>query len=168
MVKLIRYLSVQAEIIKSDSPDPIPSNLTLHPRLRPNYYLAGMKANTPDNIDELYESLPENERLIASILRDLILENLPGCREKKSYGAPFYFGKKAICYVWPASITWGSKVQGKGVKLGFNQGRKLDHKGYLNFGKRKSIGSRIYLEPEGIDVEIVQQLLRAAWILDQV
>jgi len=36
-----------------------------------------MKANTPDNIDELYDSLPENERLIAGILRELILESLP-------------------------------------------------------------------------------------------
>ncbi len=126
-----------------------------------------MKANTPDNIDELYDSLPENERLIAGILRELILESLPGCREKKSYGAPFYFGKKAVCYVWPASITWGGKQQGRGVTLGFNQARKLDHGGYLEFGNRKSIGSHVFLTPEEIDVEILQKLLREAWALDQ-
>lgn len=126
-----------------------------------------MKANTPDNIDELYDGLPENERLIAAILRELILENLPGCREKKSYGAPFYFGKKAICYVWPASITWGGKKQGEGVTLGFHQARQLDHGGYLNFGTRKSIGSHVYTEPEDIDVEKLEGLLREAWRVDQ-
>jgi len=108
-----------------------------------------MKANTPDNIDELYDSLPENERLIAGILRELILESLP------------------VCYVWPASITWGGKQQGRGVTLGFNQARKLDHGGYLEFGNRKSIGSHVFLTPEEIDVEILQKLLREAWALDQ-
>lgn len=125
-----------------------------------------MKADTPDNLDELYESLPEEERLIAIVLRELILETLPGIREKKSYGAPFYFGKKAICYVWPASITWGGKRQGEGVTLGFNQAKALDHGGFLTFGTRQRIGSHVYRQAEEIDVERVVSLLRQAWDLD--
>ncbi len=126
-----------------------------------------MKANTPENIDELYDSLPENERLIASILRELILENLPGCVEKKSYGVPFYRKKKTICYVWPGSITWGGKQQGEGVTIGFYRARDLDHGGFLEFGTKKVIGSHRFLTPEEIDVEQLEQLLRAAWLLDQ-
>ena len=126
-----------------------------------------MKANTPDNIDALYDGLPETERLIACILRELILENLPGCREKKSYGAPFYFGKKAVCYVWPASITWGGKQQGRGVTLGFNHARKFDHEGFLKFGTRTAIGQHTFYAAEDIDVEILERVLRAAWVADQ-
>ena len=126
-----------------------------------------MKANTPDNIDDLYESLPEDERLIATILRDIIRETLPEIREKKSYGAPFYFGKKAVCYVWPASITWGGKKQGEGVTIGFNQARKLDHEGFLEFGTKKVIGQHRYLAAEEIDVVWLAGLLLAAWRVDQ-
>ncbi|WP_020569256.1 DUF1801 domain-containing protein [Neolewinella persica] len=126
-----------------------------------------MKANTPDNLDELYERLPEEERLVASVLRALIFETLPDIREKKSYGAPFYFGTKAICYVWPASITWGGKRQGKGVTLGFNQAKKLNHSGFLDFGSRKNIGSHVFLTAEEIDVKRVVELLKSAWEVDQ-
>lgn len=126
-----------------------------------------MKANTPDNLDELYESLPGEEGLIAAVLRELIFESLPNIREKKSYGAPFYFGKKAICYVWPASITWGGKRQGKGVTLGFHQAKSLHHDGYLSFGTRKVIGSHVFLTAEEIDVEKVILLLKQAWEVDQ-
>lgn len=126
-----------------------------------------MKANTPDNLDELYDSLPGEERLIATVLRALIFESLPDIREKKSYGAPFYFGKKAICYVWPASITWGGKKQGTGVTLGFNQAKALDHAGFLSFGTRKYIGSHVFLTAAEIDVEKVVALLKSAWVVDQ-
>jgi hypothetical protein len=126
-----------------------------------------MKANTPDNLDELYESLPEEERLIAMVLRELIFEALPDIREKKSYGAPFYFGKKMICYVWPASITWGGKRQGEGVTLGFSQAKKLKHGNFLNFGTRKSIGSHVFRRAEEIEVEKVVGLLKSAWEVDR-
>lgn len=101
------------------------------------------------------------------ILRDLILETLPGIREKKSYGAPFYFGRKAICYVWPASITWGGKRQGEGVTLGFNQAKQLNHNGWLTFGTRKQIGSHVFITAEQIDQEVVVRLLREAWQVDR-
>jgi hypothetical protein len=126
-----------------------------------------MKASTPDNLDELYDSLPEDERLIAMVLRELIFETLPDISEKKSYGGPFYFGKKMICYVWPASITWGGKRQGEGVTLGFGQAKKLNHGGFLAFGNRKRIGSHVFLAPEEIDVERVVELLNSAWEVDK-
>lgn len=129
--------------------------------------LSIVKAYTPDNLDELYDRLPEEERVIAMILRDLILETLPGIREKKSYGAPFYFGRKAVCYVWPASITWGGKRQGQGVTLGFNQARLLSFNDGLTFNGRKMIGSVGYLSPEEIDQEWLARLLREAWRIDQ-
>ena len=127
-----------------------------------------MKARTPDNLDELYESLPEDQRLTATILRELIFETLPEVREKKSYGAPFYFGRTAVCYVWPASITWGGKEQGTGVMLGFNRGRAIDPEAKcLVFKDRKTIGHLSFAGAEDIDVELITELLRAAWHHDQ-
>lgn len=126
-----------------------------------------MKANTPDDLDELYDSLPDNERLTASVLRDIIRTTLPRVREKKSYGAPFYFGRRALCYVWPASITWGGKRQGTGVNLGFHRARGLDHGGRLAFGKRKDIGQCTFDAAEEIDVVWVTDMLQQAWALDQ-
>jgi len=125
-----------------------------------------VKANTPNNIDDLYESLPEEERLIATILRDIIRDTLPEIREKKSYGVPFYRGKKTICYVWPASITWGGKQQGEGVTIGFYQARKLDHGGFLEFGTKKVIGHHRFLAAEEIEVEQLEAVLLAAWRVD--
>ncbi|MEM9929393.1 MAG: DUF1801 domain-containing protein [Bacteroidota bacterium] len=126
-----------------------------------------MKASTPDGLDALFDQLPEEERIIATILRELILETLPGIREKKSYGAPFYFGNKAICYLWPASITWGGKRQGEGVTLGFQRAKELDHHGFLTFGTRKYVGSHAFFKAEDVPVEKVQDLLRQAGALDK-
>ena len=63
-----------------------------------------MKIDTSRTPDGLFESLPESERLTAMILRDLIKETLPEATEKLSWGAPFYSGRRNICFIWPASI----------------------------------------------------------------
>lgn len=69
------------------------------------------------NIAELYELLPENERIITDILLQLIRGNLPEyCKEKISYNVPFFKGRKGICIIWPASVPRG----------GLNSGSFLD------------------------------------------
>jgi hypothetical protein len=43
----------------------------------------------------LYEVLPENERIIVDVLRQIITENLPAtCKEKISYNVPFFTERK--------------------------------------------------------------------------
>ena len=67
---------------------------------------------------QLYELLPENERIITDVLRQIIKENLPiSCKEKISYNVPFFYGKKGICIIWPATVPRGGIR--KGVLLGF-------------------------------------------------
>ncbi|MES2430543.1 MAG: hypothetical protein V4556_06365 [Bacteroidota bacterium] len=67
---------------------------------------------------ELFDLLLENERIIVEVLRQIIIENLPAyCKEKISYNVPFFYGKKGICIVWPATIPRGGIK--KGVLLGF-------------------------------------------------
>lgn len=124
-----------------------------------------MKVDPHRNIDELFDQLPEEERVIAAILRTLVKENLPDVREKLSWGAPFYHGKRSICFIWPASIPWG-KLQ-EGVALGFARADVLEHNGFLGIDNRKQIGRHVFLRAEEIDVEVVSDLLQQALAFDQ-
>ncbi len=117
------------------------------------------------NIDDLFAGLPEAERITAVILRDLVRETIPGVREKLSWGAPFYHGKRSICFIWPASIPWGKLDEG--VALGFTKANQLSHQDLLNLTEGKQIGRLVFLRPEDIDVEQVVQLLHEAREIDE-
>src|SRR6266550_199790 len=73
---------------------------------------------------ELFAILPEDERIIVDVLRQIVIENLPTyCKEKISYNVPFFYGNKGICIIWPSTIPRGGIK--KGVLLGFWYGNKL-------------------------------------------
>ena len=116
----------------------------------------------------LFEVLPEEERIIVDVLRQIILENLPiGCKEKISYNVPFFYGKKGICIVWPASIPQGGIKQG--VLLGFWYGNKLnDADNYLTHGTNKQIFYKIYRSAEEIDENAIVKLLKEAVKIDSI
>ena len=110
----------------------------------------------------LYEVLPENERIITDVLRQIITENLPAtCKEKISFNVPFFYGRKGICIVWPAAIPRGGIK--KGVLLGFWYGNKLkDVDNYLTHGTNKQIFHKIYNSFEDIDENAIVKLLKEA------
>jgi len=61
--------------------------------------------------------LPEEERLIVDVLRQLVKENLPTyCKEKISTTFLLY-GKKSICIIWPSTVPRGGIKSG--VLFGF-------------------------------------------------
>src|SRR6186997_2443714 len=99
---------------------------------------------------QLYELLPENERVITDVLRQIVKDSLPAyCKEKISFNVPFFYGKKGICIIWPAAIPRGGIK--KGVLLGFWYGNKLqDIDNYL----------------EEIDEKAIVKLLKEAVALD--
>lgn len=111
---------------------------------------------------QLFDLLPENERIIVDILRQIILENLPSyCKEKLSYNVPYFYGKKGICIIWPAAIPGGGIKEG--VLLGFWQGNKLnDADNYLIHGTNKQIFYKIYKDMEEIDEVAIMKLLKEA------
>jgi hypothetical protein len=121
----------------------------------------------PQSIPELYQRLPEQERLIVDVLRQLITEHLPAnCREKLSWGVPLFKGNKSICIIWPATIPRGGI--NKGVLLGFWYGNRLDDvDGYLTQGTNKQIFYRIFLSVAEIDVQAISKLLSEAVKLDR-
>jgi hypothetical protein len=128
-----------------------------------------MTLNSPIKIKSvlhLYEVLPEEERIIVDVLRQIISENIPGTfKEKISYNVPFFYGKKGICIVWPSIIPRGGIK--KGVLLGFWYGNKLkdvDH--YLTHGTNKQIFYKIFYSPEDINEKAIIKLLKEAVRLD--
>ncbi|HET6996868.1 MAG TPA: DUF1801 domain-containing protein [Chitinophagaceae bacterium] len=115
---------------------------------------------------ELFGILPDNERIIVDVLRQIVLENLPSyCKEKISYNVPFFYGKKGICIIWPATIPRGGIK--KGVLLGFWYGNKLrDTENYLIHGTNKQIFYKIFYRPEEINEKAITRLLKEAVKLD--
>ena len=111
---------------------------------------------------EFWEYLPEDERIITDVLRQIVLENLPAnCKEKLTYNVPFYYGKRRICLIWPAAVPWGGF--NNGVMLGFCQGNKLkdaDH--YLTHGSNKQIYYKIFRSVDEIEMNAVVSILKDA------
>ena len=116
---------------------------------------------------QLYERLPENERVITDVLRQIVKHNLPAyCKGKISYNVPFFYGKKGICIIWPATVPRGGIK--KGVLLGYWYGCKLkDVDGYLSHGTNKQIFYKIFYSPQEINSRAIIKLLKEAVKVDQ-
>lgn len=116
---------------------------------------------------QLFEFLPLHERLMVDVLRQIILEKLPAnCREKLSFGVPYFYGRKGICIIWPASIPRGGIKEG--VLLGFWQGRQLkDADNYLTKGSNKKVFYKIFKSVEEINEKAIVKLLDEAVALDR-
>ena len=99
---------------------------------------------------QLYEVIPEHERIIVDVLRQLITEQLPpNGKEKISYNVPFFYGNK-------------------GVLLGFWYGNRLiDTDNYLTHGTNKQIFYKIFNDVDEINIKAVVKLLREAVKLDE-
>ena len=128
-----------------------------------------MKLDTSIKINslyQLYEVLPDEERIIVDVLRQIIKENLPStCKEKISYNVPFFRGRKGICIIWPASIP--RRGVKSGVLLGFWYGNKLsDVDNYLTHGTNKQVFYKIYNSVDEIDEPAIVKLLKEAVRLD--
>lgn len=116
---------------------------------------------------EFWDYLPEDERIITDVLRQIIFETLPpNSKEKLTYNVPFYYGKRRICLIWPASVPWGGIKSG--VLLGFCQGNKLKDKDhYLKHGTNKQIFYKIYHSTDQIDADPIMKLLKEAIEIDK-
>ncbi len=119
------------------------------------------------SILQLYEMLPEEERIITEVLRQIISEQLPGyCKEKISFNVPYFHGNKGICIVWPSTIPRGGIK--KGVLLGFWYGNRLkDTNSYLTHGTSKQIFYKIFQRAEDINEKAIVKLLKEAIKLDK-
>ena len=115
---------------------------------------------------QLFELLPDNERIIVDVLRQIVSENLPShCKEKISFNVPFFYGNKGICIIWPATIPRGGIKSG--VLFGIWYGNKIkDEDHYLNHGTNKQVYYKIFQSPEEINESAIVKLLHEAVKLD--
>lgn len=118
------------------------------------------------SILQLFEMLPEEERVIVDVLRQIILGNLPAtCNEKISFNVPYFYGRKGICIIWPATIPRGGIKEG--VLLGYWYGNKLnDEDNYLTRGSNKQIFYKVFKKAEEIDEGAIVKLLKEAVKVD--
>lgn len=115
---------------------------------------------------EFWDFLPENERIIVDVLRQIVRDNLPeGFRERLSYNVPYFYMNRRICLIWPGSVPWGGIRSG--VLFGFCQGNKLhDRENYLTHGTNKRVYYKIYQSVEEIDADAIVSLLKEAVEVD--
>ena len=117
------------------------------------------------SVSHLYEILPEDQRIIVDVLRQIIIAHT-SCQEKISYNVPFFYGHKGICIVYPAFIPGGGIKEG--VLLGFWQGNRLrDVDRYLTRGTNKKVFYRIYRTVDEINEKAIVKLLKEAVRLDE-
>ncbi|MHC1703914.1 MAG: DUF1801 domain-containing protein [Tenuifilaceae bacterium] len=119
-----------------------------------------------NSLYQLYEILPETERIIVDVIRQIIIDYLPPtCKEKISFNVPYFYGKRGICIIWPSTIPRGGIKSG--VLLGFWQGYRLkDVDNYLTHGTNKKIFYQIYNSVDEIDERAIEKLLKEAVELD--
>jgi hypothetical protein len=115
---------------------------------------------------QLYESLPEAERLLVDIFRQLVIGIIPDCKEKFSWGVPSFYRNRSICIIWPASVPGGGFQDG--VLFGFSKGNMLkDPDNYLHHGTNRQVYYRIFKEIDDIDFDALEKLLLEADALDR-
>ncbi|MCB0278315.1 MAG: DUF1801 domain-containing protein [Calditrichaeota bacterium] len=109
------------------------------------------------SLDDFLNSLPADELQLVNYLRNMIKKTLPECNERLAYNVPYYYGRKRICFIWPASIPWG-KVKMNGVNLGFCNGNLLyDPNQFLDKGNRKQVYMKTFFSVN--EINAVEKLL---------
>ena len=119
------------------------------------------------SLADLLAFVPEEELVLLEELRTLVKECVPEARERLSFNVPFYKRHTDICFIWPASVFWGTKKTYDGVRFGFAQGNLLvDEANYLKKEGRKQIFWRDLVRITAQDREMIRSLLYQAVVVD--
>lgn len=120
------------------------------------------------NAQELFDFLPADERALMEQLREFIISEAPGLKERLSFNILAYKGRRDVCFIWPASVLWGGKKTYEGVRFGFSHADLLDDpSGYLQRGSRKQVYWRDLTLFTKTDERMLRQLLQEALLCDQ-
>lgn len=119
------------------------------------------------SIDEFMDFLSDDEKKIVVALRNIVFDQVNGVKEKLSFNVPFYHRHKAICFIWPASVLWGSKKTFEGVQFGFTYGHLLsDYEQILEKGNRKQVYLIYYTDIKQIQPALLRSYLAEAEVID--
>lgn len=117
------------------------------------------------SLSQLYSILPDNERIMVDVLRQIVQHTLPDCKEKISFSVPYFYNNKGICIIWPSTIPRGGIKSG--VLFGIWYGNKIkDPENYLKHGTNKQIFYKIFKSVDEIKDKPIVKLLKEAKRLD--
>jgi len=123
------------------------------------------------SIDDVIAGLPKAEQRIVKRLMVLIRESLPQATEKNSDGMPVYSRNRAICFIWPPSISLGKharKNADRGVILGFCQGHLFANADGALLAEGRKQGYYMYFKSLAeINDEQIRALLFEGELIDQ-
>ncbi|MCB9261858.1 MAG: DUF1801 domain-containing protein [Flavobacteriales bacterium] len=119
-------------------------------------------------LEEFFDYLPPDELKISRFLYELTQDCLPFSTNKLSFNVPYFYGHRAICFIWPGSVLWGKKRTYKGVRFGLTSGHLLnDETQYFKLESRKFVSYRDFENIHEIDIDLLKSLLFEAWDIDQ-
>jgi hypothetical protein len=109
-------------------------------------------------VEDYILNLPQEKKEIYLILREIVHETLPKASEKLSYGIPFFYLNKPLCYIHQHK---------NGVDLSFVRGYAFTNYGeLLEKRDRKMVRSLHYKGVNDIDVLILKEILTEASNVD--
>ena len=117
------------------------------------------------HVHDFLAYLPPEELDMVELLRSIILECIPDCKEKLAYNVPFYYRYSRICFIWPGSVPWGKTKEG--VEMGFCKGHLLSDSSYLNVGNRKEVFIKTFQNSKEINTGKLRALLYEAVLIDE-
>ena len=118
-----------------------------------------------DPIHAYINKLPSSEKKIVQTLRQLILETIPEIEERLSYGVPYYYRKRRMFFLWPASSPLSNLK--KGVNIGFCYGSLvLDKEKFLERNGRKQVYMKPFTHIRDIPLDTIRTLLLEAVSVD--
>src|SRR5688572_4052413 len=121
-------------------------------------------------IEEVIAGLPKDEGLILKRLRSIILDTDPHLQERLSYGVPYFFHHRRICYLWPTSLipcAYAKPVEEK-VTLGMCYGNLLSNdQGLLIADKRKQVYVMRFSKMSQVNEQAIREIIQEAILVDQ-
>src|SRR5687768_3495016 len=122
-------------------------------------------------VTDVLADLPDDEKVISVMLRSIILNCDPRIQEKLSYGVPYFFHHRRICFIWPNSlIPFGynaKEIRSTKVTLGLCYGNMLSNdQGMLHLGNRKQVATIGFSSASEIKDQLIQEIILEAVLLD--
>lgn len=124
------------------------------------------------DVADFVANLKGEENLIVRRLRNIILDTDPRLQEKLSYGVPYFFLQRRVCFLWPAShLPMGYSSQLKDqpkVTFGLCYGNLLSNvQGLLLKEGRKQFYVIKYSSLTEIDVNAVREIILEAVLIGE-
>jgi len=119
------------------------------------------------SIKKFITTLPQDQKEMFIMLREIVLGTYPAFEEKFGFGVPYYYIKKKVCFIWPTAIP-RSGLNG-GVLLGFCNGVILKKKfDIISCGSNKVVGWIQYHHMKEIKVRIIKEILVEAIMFQEI